>query len=108
MRSITTPTMISPMPAVFSSPPGSPRKTIPITAIVAVPTPDQIAYAVLTGTSFSAWLKNQKAEAYPSAVITDGTSRVNPSLYLSDVVAMTSDAIAMASMSQDTSHLLVG
>jgi hypothetical protein len=27
---------------------------------------------------------------------------VNPSLYLSDVVAMTSDVIAMASMSQDT------
>jgi hypothetical protein len=47
------------------------------------------------------------ADRDPSAVITDGTSRVNPSLYSSDVVAMTSEVLAIASMSQD-SHLLVG
>ena len=45
----------------FSAPAGSPRMIIPMAAIAAVPTPDQIAYVVLMGIARTISASSQNA-----------------------------------------------
>src|SRR5262249_12304047 len=63
----TTPRITRAIPTTLARLSGSSSRSMPITAIAAVPTPDQTAYAMLTWRcSFSAWASRTKDRTYPT------------------------------------------
>src|SRR5690242_5703526 len=89
--------MMSTIPPAFAGVSPSPRNSVPITAMAAVPTPAQIAYAVPTDTVLRVCASSAKATTYPRTVVRDGHSLLKPSVYFIAVVAPTSAAMAPAS-----------
>src|SRR3954470_15930075 len=88
--STTTPAITSPTPTTLVTLSGSPRNTAPIATMAAVPSPDHIAYATPTGTTFTDCAMNTNASAYAASTPTVGQSFVNPSVALSRLVPTTS------------------
>jgi len=68
----------------------SPHITIPTITVSAVPTPDHIAYARLSGNVFKHRDNEKNESPYPNPTAIDGPKMVNPSESLSIVVANTS------------------
>jgi len=85
------------MPISFNGPRLSPKKMVPIATIRAVPTADQIAYAVPTAMDLRHWARSTNETTYPTTTMTDGHSREKPSLTFSAVVPSTSATMAPAS-----------
>lgn len=93
--STTTPATISASPSSAGASSACPNTSQPISAISAMPTPDQTAYATPTGIVRSVSERNQKAIAYPATTTSEGSGRLKPSAALSADVATTSLRMAI-------------
>src|SRR5262245_56579167 len=79
----------------------SPSNTTPSTAVPTAPTPTQTAYAVPTGSAFTAMPSSAMLRSSATAVQTVGQRRVKPAVYLSPIAQPTSNSPATISTSQD-------
>jgi hypothetical protein len=87
--------MINDIEITFEAPSDSSKRRYPKTAIRAVPSPDQIAYAMLTSIFFMQIAKKTKLKAYKINIDTVGTILESPSDSFRKIVPATSVVMAI-------------